>query len=768
MKINIYLSFFYINTLVNNLLTPILGAQNNNTTTHFNIRNNNRNLQQIIRLPGNIPNTNKQYLGAEIYTKQQVTYGRFEVAMRVTDISGVLSTFFWYKQGSEQNCNTYSTDCNGNRVKQCWQELDIEVMGRDKGLKTSTNIILREASNREMYEQLIDHSFANTHDNWGIYTMDWYPDKFVWTLNGQVIRSFDNCHVPSLFKDPMGMRLNSWSCQDSLASWCGQLNNNLPAVTAYDYVKYYSYDKNTKTFKLEWQDDFNTWNNDRWGIADWSFGENRVQFSPSNVFIYNGILFMSVDKRSNAGNIPQLVYDIANNKQPQSQITTTTQPTSCLMLDIEVDAGPDVGSANNILTADLCQKLCQQKADCYWFVWGSWKGCYLKGNKGSTYVGTDDNNVEFIPRPNKGFISGPKFCSTINTITTTSRPITTQKSINKYSQIPKSVTPGNPGTLRYNAFNKKLLIGAAIGDTDLNNLQYANLVKQQYNIMVAENACKPAAIDQKNCDRIYQFATDNGMTMRYHTLLWHTSMDPNVSNMNPNQKRNWIRQTFAQKVSKYASKSVAFDVVNEVLADNQQYSGDRWTFRNSMWYPAVNDFFDIAFIEAKKALPINSSTKLCYNDYSVESMLGWSAQKSNGMYNLVKDARVRGIPIDCVGFQFHIPYTWNMFDGFEQNIKRYNELGVEVHITELDVSCGHYNNSGWNKCTSWDNNKAQQQADVYRRILEICMKYPNCRAFVMWGVYDGRTWIANDYPLLFDKNFKPKPAFQAIIKQLNL
>lgn len=107
----------------------------------------------------------------------------------------------------------------------------------------------------------------------------------------------------------------------------------------------------------------------------------------------------------------------------------------------------------------------------------------------------------------------------------------------------------------------------------------------------------------------------------------------------------------------------------------------------------------------------------------------------------------------------NFPFVFQMFEGFEKNVIRYKNIGVEVQVTEIDVSCGHYDAEGrWNSCSQAHDAFVVKQAEVYRRVLEVCLRHENCRAFLAWGVFDGQTWLKDDLPLLFDKKYKPKKA----------
>lgn len=132
-----------------------------------------------------------------------------------------------------------------------------------------------------------------------------------------------------------------------------------------------------------------------------------------------------------------------------------------------------------------------------------------------------------------------------------------------------------------------------------------------------------------------------------------------------------------------------------------------------------------------------------------------SSAKSDGVYALLKDYVRRGIPIDGVGMQLHVTHFFDNFEGVAQNMRRLAALGLEIHITELDVKCH-------DKICD-----LQQQARVYLGLLRVCLAQPACRNFETWGFTDKYTWISsNNRPLPFDEMFHPKPAFNAMVAEL--
>ncbi|HEY9063096.1 MAG TPA: endo-1,4-beta-xylanase, partial [Pseudobacteroides sp.] len=202
----------------------------------------------------------------------------------------------------------------------------------------------------------------------------------------------------------------------------------------------------------------------------------------------------------------------------------------------------------------------------------------------------------------------------------------------------------------------------------------------------------------------------------------------------------------------FKGKIAEWDVVNEACDD----SGNG--LRRSVWTNKIgNDFIDIAFQTARKADP---NALLFYNDYNIEDM----GAKSNTAYNMIKSMKERGIPIDGVGFQCHFinGMSASQLNAIEQNIKRYAALGLQVSITELDIRM----NDSENQTTGF-----QTQASNYKSLMEIALRNPNVKTFVVWGFTDKFSWIPGTFPgtgrgLIYDSNLNPKPAYTALKEAL--
>lgn len=151
---------------------------------------------------------------------------------------------------------------------------------------------------------------------------------------------------------------------------------------------------------------------------------------------------------------------------------------------------------------------------------------------------------------------------------------------------------------------------------------------------------------------------------------------------------------------------------------------------------------------------------LVYNDHSAEGM----NPKSQAIYMLVKNLVEQGVPIHAVGLQMHI----NLFNppsatDLATNMQRLAKLGLQAHITEMDVRIQYGKQSVEEKLTL--------QAGIYSDIMTVCLQQPNCRFFSTWGASDRYSWIPGitgkpDAPLLFDESGLPKPAYYALIEAL--
>jgi endo-1,4-beta-xylanase len=298
------------------------------------------------------------------------------------------------------------------------------------------------------------------------------------------------------------------------------------------------------------------------------------------------------------------------------------------------------------------------------------------------------------------------------------------------------LTPRNATqTLREAAAAHGLFIGSAINVAAFLNASepYGATISSQFNLVTAENECKWGSTEKSEgvftldaCRQLENFTRASGGSFRNHNLCWGNDNPAWLEAYSTNGDSSKLSAALIAHINAmgnaFGTTSYAFDVVNEAVSD----SGNAQVLKNNTWYPLLPNYIDIAFIAAKKAAPL---AKLFYNDYGGEGM----GTKSDKIYNLVADMLKRNIPIDGVGLQMHISVDgFPAFVEVASNIKRLTELGLEVHITEMDVRCNP--DSHGNIC---DATRLQSQAKIYGGMLSACLQYaPKCKSFETWGFTD--------------------------------
>jgi endo-1,4-beta-xylanase len=282
--------------------------------------------------------------------------------------------------------------------------------------------------------------------------------------------------------------------------------------------------------------------------------------------------------------------------------------------------------------------------------------------------------------------------------------------------------------------------GTAIAAGRLGDSSYTTIASREFNMVTCENEMKMDATEPQqnafsftNADRIYNWAVQNGNKVRGHTLTWHAQQPGWMQSLSGTALRNAMINHINGVVAHYKGKLAYWDVVNEALNED----GSR---RQSNLQSTGNDWIEVAFKTARAADP---SVKLCYNDYNIEN---WSYAKTQGAYNMVKDFKARGVPIDCVGFQSHFG-SGGMPSSFQTTLANFAALGVDVAITELDI--------------------ASAPSTAYANVVKACTSVPRCVGITVWGVRDSDSWRSSESPLLFDGSGNKKAAYQAVLDALN-
>jgi beta-glucanase (GH16 family) len=223
----------------------------------------------------------KALKGAEVYSLQSTLHGRIEVRMRMIRGSGLLSTFFTYKNGSELAGAT-------------WEELDIEALGKNDAKTWQSNLITGNPRMTSEEYYTVPTSLA---DGYHTFTLEWTPEYASWSFDGTMVRKTEGGQASSLI-NPASFRFNAWA--SSSTGWAGALDEAaLPAYQFVNWIKYYRYDAGQ--FVLDWTDDFDSFDSTRWAKASWTFDGNLVDFDPANVAVQDGTLILAITKEGMTG-----------------------------------------------------------------------------------------------------------------------------------------------------------------------------------------------------------------------------------------------------------------------------------------------------------------------------------------------------------------------------------------------------------------------------------------------------------------------------------
>jgi endo-1,4-beta-xylanase len=336
-------------------------------------------------------------------------------------------------------------------------------------------------------------------------------------------------------------------------------------------------------------------------------------------------------------------------------------------------------------------------------------------------------------------------------------------------------------------FKDDFLVGAAIGTEQAlgNERQSLQLVARQFNTITPENLLKWAEVhpqpDKYNfepADKYVAFGEKHGMFIVGHNLVWHNQTPAWVFEGEGGQppsrelllKR--MHEHIHAMVGRYKARIKGWDVVNEAIADDG-------TLRQTPWQKIIgDDYIEKAFQFAHEADP---DAELYYNDYNE-----WHPAKRQAISRLIRSLKAKGVRIDGLGLQGHWGLNYPQLSEINAMFADYGKLGVKLMITELDINLlprpDANQGADVNRQLAGDNKlnpyasglppeMSRALADRYQAVFQAFVRNRDkLDRVTFWGVNDGQSWLNNwpvhgrtSYPLLFDRELKPKAAFQAVI-----
>jgi endo-1,4-beta-xylanase len=342
------------------------------------------------------------------------------------------------------------------------------------------------------------------------------------------------------------------------------------------------------------------------------------------------------------------------------------------------------------------------------------------------------------------------------------------------------------------AFKGKFLIGVALDfptPSGNPNTDVA-IALRHFNAFTCGNGMKPSATQPEEGkftfergDRMVEAAKKCGATPIGHCLVWHSQtprwffQGPDGGPTNRELALQRMRNHIAGVVGHYRGKVKQWDVVNEALSDSpNEY------LRPTPWLRSIGeDYIAEAFRAAHEADP---KAILTYNDYNIEL-----PTKRAKALKLLKSLLEQKVPVNAVGIQCHWRLSGVDLAEVEKSIDEYSSLGLKVMITELDIGVlpSRYRGAdvGFRQQMTPEQRAemdpysaglpadvARKQADVYRQAFEMFLRRRKAIGRVtFWGTYDAVSWLnffpirgRTEYPLLFDRQGRPKPAFNAVVE----
>ena len=344
--------------------------------------------------------------------------------------------------------------------------------------------------------------------------------------------------------------------------------------------------------------------------------------------------------------------------------------------------------------------------------------------------------------------------------------------------VAASCAPKEPQGVK-DAFEGKFYIGTALNEAEIRGWDTTGveIVKKHFNSIVAENCMKSMEIHPEEdvwnfelADKFVEFGEANDMFIIGHCLVWHSQLsrwfpyDENGEYVTPEVLKQRMKDHITTIMTRYKGRIHGYDVVNEAIVEDGSY-------RKSPFYEILGEeFIPWAFECAHAADP---DAELYLNDYGMNV-----PGRRDAYVKLINQLKERGLRIDAIGMQGHMGMDYPTVEEFETSLLAFAGTGVNVMITEWDMSALPTVNMGANvadveeykaSLNPYADGLPEDVAKVWnermKSFMDLFLKHSDkITRVTAWGVSDEDSWKngwpipgRTDYCLLFDRNHEPKP-----------
>jgi len=307
-----------------------------------------------------------------------------------------------------------------------------------------------------------------------------------------------------------------------------------------------------------------------------------------------------------------------------------------------------------------------------------------------------------------------------------------------------------------------IVIGAAVEPHEVAaDPSYPLVLAHDVASLTAENAMKwgpvhpqPGAYDFAAADAVVALADAGPHRLRGHTLVWGALQLPAYvqSAASTDELRGYLLDHVATTIGRWGGRIAQWDVVNEPLAAVHEPPTSDGLDDNVFRRLLGPGYIAEALHLARAADP---GARLYVNENGVEI----PGPRQDRFFALVQELLSSGAPLDGVGFQSHVGLIpiglYPESATIEASLRRFADLGLEVELTELDVTLAFR--------AGTVPSRLEFQGEEYRNVVEACTRVPACTGVTLWGLSDRYSWLRsffpNDRPLPFDDAWQRKPAY---------